>query len=55
MDKSSIINSRGIGIQAVNPKILKVDCCVFQNSQSDAINITFESGTQYEVNGETMN
>jgi hypothetical protein len=55
MDKSSIINSRGIGIQAVNPKILKVDGCVFQNSQSDAINITFESGPQYEVNGETMN
>ena len=55
MDKSSIINSRGIGIKAVNPKILKIDGCIFQNSQSDAINITFESGPQYEVNGENVN
>lgn len=54
MDKSSIINNRGIGIQAVNPRILKVDGCIFQNSSSDAINITLLNTPQYEVNAENI-
>jgi len=39
LEKSSIINVRGTTIKAVNPKIFKLNGCVFQKASKGALDI----------------
>ena len=50
LDKASLLNHRGGGFKAVNPKVLRADNCVFQNVLcGDAISVTLVEGPGYEM------
>ena len=39
LDKSSVINMRGVGIKLIHPRIFKMQSCIIQKVEEDGIDI----------------